>query len=128
MASGSLSPLRATYITTASAPMRSASSTEPMGVISAPPGRPAAEAVSIIASEVSRRKCWAAVLAMPRLSMSTFAPPAIGFLDARGRVVQAVEKLRRGHAVVDGADQAGVRFGLNEPVEADLLSSVRGHI
>ena len=57
MASASFSPASATYTTTASAPMDSASSTEPMGVISAPPGRPAAEAVSIRASEVSRWKC-----------------------------------------------------------------------
>ncbi len=46
-------------------------------MIVAPDGRPAAEAVSISASDVLRRKRFACALAIPRPSISTLAPPAM---------------------------------------------------
>ena len=91
--------------TTASAPRRTASSTWAIWTISgagSPPG--CAEAESSRASEVVGENAGSASRIMPLLIMITLAPPATDLGGAAGDVGQRLQERRRGHAVVEGAD------------------------
>jgi hypothetical protein len=63
-----------------------------------------AEADSSRASEVVGEKAGSASRIMPLDIMMTLAPPATTSAGAAGDVGQRLQERRRGHAVVEGAD------------------------
>ena len=93
-----------------------------------PDGLPAADAVSIM-----RKRCVAAELVAgvfdDAVSEHQDVGAAVnGFVDAGFGVVQTVEKHGRGHAVIDGADQAGVGFFLNQAIQTNGLACGITHV